>query len=68
MLYDYAVCKQSITLTTIPIYYLQPNTRIFITDLESGINGEYIISRLGYNLNYNGTLSITASKAVDRIY
>lgn len=68
MLYDYAVCKQGITLTTIPIYYLQPNTRIFITDLESGINGEYIISRLGYNLNYNGTLSITASKAVDRIY
>ena len=68
LLYDFAICKQTITLTTIPIYYLQPNTRIFITDLESGINGEYIISRLGYNLNYNGTLSITASKAVDRIY
>ena len=68
LLYDCAVCKQGITLTTIPIYYLQPNTRIFITDLESGINGEYLISRLSYNLNYNGTLSITASKAVDRIY
>jgi len=68
MLYDNAVCKESITLTTIPIYYLQPNTRIFVTDLKSGINGEYIISRLGYNLTYNGTLSIAATKAAGRIY
>ena len=68
MLYDNAICKETITLTTIPIYYLQPNTRIFVTDLKSGINGEYIISRLGYNLTYNGTLSITATKAAGRIY
>ena len=35
---------------------------------ETGINGEYIVSKVTIPLTYNGTTSITATKAVDRIY
>ena len=54
-------------MTTIPVYYLEPNTRVYVHDEESGINGQYIISKMTIPLTYNGTMSITATKAVDRI-
>ena len=59
--------SESITMTTIPVYYLEPNARVFVYDPNSGIEGEYIISRLTIPLQYNGTMQITATKAVDRI-
>ena len=68
LIYQYTYAAETINLTTVPIYYLQPNTRISIQDKESGINGEYIISRISIPLNYNGMMQITASKAVESIY
>lgn len=67
MLYNYAYCTESITLTTIPIYYLQPNTRIRVSDKLSNIDGEYLVSRISFALTYNGTMSISATKAPERL-
>jgi hypothetical protein len=67
MLYNYAYCTESITLTTIPIYYLQPNTRIRVSDKSSNIDGEYLVSRISFSLTYNGTMSISATKAPERL-
>ena len=68
LLYNNSYCIESITIQSIPIYYLQPNEKIFIQDLNSQINGEYIISRITLPLAYNGTMSIVATKAPERIY
>lgn len=67
-LYTYACCTESISVTSLPVYYLQPNTRIFVRDSNSGIEGEYIVSRISLPLTYNGTMSISATKAVQRLY
>ena len=67
-LYNHTYCTENITVNAIPVYHLEPNTRIFVRDLKSGINGEYIISRLTMPLAYNGTMSITATKAVENMY
>lgn len=67
-LYQNTYAIDNITINTIPIYYLQPNTRISVQDFNSNIEGEYIISKLTIPLTYNGTMSITASRAVDTIY
>ena len=67
-IYSYAYCAESISFNTLPIYYLQPNTRVFIRDDNSGINGEYIITRLNIPLGYSGTMSISATKAVENLY
>lgn len=66
-LYDFSYCTESISMTTIPVYYLEPNTRVYVHDENSGINGQYIISKMSIPLTYNGTMSVTATKAVDRI-
>ena len=68
LLYQNSYCIENITITAIPIYYLEPNTRIFVQDKETNIEGEYIINRLTIPLNYNGTMSIAANKAPQRIY
>ena len=65
-LYSHSYCTESISLTTIPVYYLEPNTRISVYNKESNINGEYIINSLSIPLTYNGTMSISATKAVER--
>lgn len=67
-LYSYSYCTESITINAIPVYHLEPNTRIFVRDDRCGINGEYIVTKINYPLAANGTMSISATKVVDRIY
>ena len=67
-LYNFTYCTESISMTTIPVYHLQPNTRVSVRDDNSHINGEYLINRLTIPLTYNGTMNISAIKAADTIY
>lgn len=68
LLYQHSYCSESVTIQSIPVYYLEPNTRIYIKDESSNIDGEYIISRLTLPLTYNGTMSISATKAPISLY
>ena len=68
LIYQHSYCIETINISALPVYYLQPNTRILITDKNSKIDGEYIVSRISYSLIHNGTMSISATKAPTRIY
>ena len=68
LLYQHSYCIENITLNSVPIYHLEPNTRINVYDDKTNINGEYIVNRITIPLMYNGTMSITANKAPERIY
>ena len=67
LIYQHGYCIESATITTIPIYYLEPNVRIHIYDQDTNINGDYIISKMTIPLAYNGTMQITATKAAESI-
>ena len=67
-LYQYSHCTESINVSALPIYHLEPNTRILIQNDNSHINGEYIIEKLSIPLDPKGMMTINAVKAVDRIY
>lgn len=67
LLYNYSYCIENITLTSLPIYYLSPNTRIKVVDKNTNINGEYLVSHITLPLTYNGTMSIMANKAPKRL-
>ena len=68
LIYQHAYCNESITITTIPVYHLEPNVRIKAFDEKSGINGEYIINKIVVPLGYNGTMQIMATKAPIRLF
>ena len=63
LIYQFGYCIENITLTVLPMYYLEPNTRIKVKDDNIEINGEYIITKLTIPLTYNGTMQITANNA-----
>lgn len=54
----------TVSISTIPIYHLEPNTLIKIDDEESSIHGTYVINTISLPLAYNGTMTISASKAL----
>lgn len=67
LLYQYTVMNQTVSISSLPIYYLQPNTRITINDDASGIYGDYIIQSITLPLDISSTMSINAYKAVSKI-
>ena len=67
LIYKHSYCIENITITALPVYYLEPNTRIFVHDDDTGIDGEYIVTKITLPLTYNGTMQLTASKAPERI-
>lgn len=68
LLYNHSYCVESISITSIPIYYLEPNTIIYVSDPEAKIEGEYLVSKMTIPLSYNGTMNITATKAPRRLF
>ena len=68
LIYQHGYCTESATITTIPIYYLQPNIRVYVSDKETNLEGDYIISKLSIPLAYNGTMSLTATKAAETLF
>ena len=67
LLYQYTSYNESITIQALPVYYLEPNTRISIYDKESGISGDYVIQSISLPLDINGTMSISCIKALERV-
>jgi hypothetical protein len=68
LIYQHGYCTESATITTIPIYYLQPNIRVYVSDKNTKLDGDYIISKMTIPLAYNGTMSLTASKAAETLF
>lgn len=60
---EYTATAEGVNLTCIPIYYLEPNTRIYIDGI-----GDCTLDRISYNLSYNGTMSISGNKILKTFY
>ena len=66
-LYQYTSYNEQVSLTTLPIYYLEPNTRITIRDTSTDIYGDYMINSISLPLGTNETMSISCTKALQRL-
>lgn len=67
LLYEYTSYNESVVITTLPIYYLEPNTRITIRDKESGIYGDYMINTISISLGIGSVMTISCIRALERI-
>ena len=66
LLYIHMTYNETVNLSIIPIYHLEPNTRITIFDNETGVNGDYMIKTISLPLTPNGTSNISATKCLDK--
>lgn len=60
---QYAATAEGINLTCIPIYYLEPNTCIYVDGI-----GDCTLEKISYNLSYNGTMTISGNKILKTFY
>ena len=67
MLHEYTSYNESITIQSIPIYHLEPNTRIGVRDVDSDIYGDYMINSISVPFDINGTMSISAIRAATKM-
>ena len=66
LLYQSTSYNECITVTSIPIYHLDVNTRITVNDEKSGIFGDYMINSISLPLDINGMMSMSCTRALER--
>ena len=66
LLYQYTNYNESITLSCVPIYYLDANKRITVNDKKSNIYGDYIIQTITLPISPASTMNLTASRALSK--
>ena len=67
LLYQHTQYNETISVTSLPIYYLEPNTVIEVTDYKSGIIGKYMIKSFSIPFNVSGTMTLSCSKVLEKI-
>ena len=67
LIYQYTDYNSSISLTSVPVYYLDVNERITVQDRASGIFGDYIVNSINLPLDARNNMTIQASKALERM-
>lgn len=67
-LYSYSYPATAITLTTIPIFHLNPNSLIYLNDPKTGAIGEYIMQSFSLQLGNTSSMSITAVEKASRLH
>lgn len=60
--------NETITLSVIPIFFLDANNKISILDPETGINGNYMINTISLPFGTNGTSNISATKCLEKTF
>jgi hypothetical protein len=68
LLYTHTSYNESISLSVMPIYHLEPNTRITVYDPDTLINGDYMIKSITLPLVYNGTGTISATRITEKTF
>ena len=68
MLYNYSYTNDTVTISSVPIYHLEPNTIVYVKDKQSAVDGYYIIDKIQIPLQYNGSMSVTTIQLPQRIY
>ena len=63
LIYQHTIGTETLSVTSIPIYYLEPNTRIYVEGY-----GDYTLDKISYSLNYNGTMNISGTKINKQFY
>ena len=66
LLFQHTQYNESISLSVIPIYYLEPNTRITVHDSDVAVNGDYLIKTISLPLTVGGTSNISATRCIEK--
>jgi hypothetical protein len=67
LLYQHTQYNEGIAVQLLPMYFLEPNTRITLHDPQTNIHGDYMINSISVPLDTQGSMSLSCSKALAQI-
>jgi len=67
LVFQHTTYNETVALSSMPVYYLEPNNRIEIEDTAIGVYGDFIIKSINMPLGHDGTMSVNAVRATERI-
>ena len=59
--------NETVSLSLLPIYYLDANEAVYIRDNESDIDGDFLINSISVPLAYNGNMTINARRIIPHL-
>lgn len=62
LIYLHTNFNESISVSSIPIYFLEPNRKITVVDRTTGISGEHYLQSFDIPLSNEGTMNLSAIK------
>lgn len=65
-LYESTQRNSTISISAIPIYYLDANSRITVSDSVSGIQGDFLINSISLPLDISGTMTLSCSQVLQK--
>lgn len=65
-LYESTQRNSTISVSAIPIYYLDANSRITVSDSASGIQGDFLINSISLPLDISGTMTLSCSQVLQK--
>lgn len=65
-LYTHTTYQRTLSLTAIPVYYLEPNTRVTINDKTTNTYGDFMIQNISVPFDVGGTMSVTLNECVTK--
>lgn len=67
LLYQYTSYNETVAITIVPMYHLQPGIRVTIQDTKTGVYGDYMINSISCNLEVSGTMSLSCTRCLEKI-
>ena len=65
-LYLHTNYQETLSISALPVFYLEPNSRVSINDTTTNINGDYNIQSINLPLGAGQPMTITANAAIER--
>ena len=66
-LQEYTSYQNTVSVSAIPCFYLEPGVRVEIKDHTTNTYGDYIVKNISIPLGIGNNMSVTMSKAIERI-
>ena len=66
-LQQYTSYQNTVSITAIPCFYLEPNTRVELKDHSTNTFGDYVVRSISIPLGAGNNMSVSMSKAMERI-
>jgi hypothetical protein len=67
LLWEHTNYNSNINISILPIYHLEPNTRITVTSEQDDIHGDFMMSTFSVPLTINGNMSISATQVQNKL-